>query len=79
MYAQLIMFVCTKYYAIMRTTLDLPNELIKAAMEISGAKTKSQVIKEALEDMIARNKRAKLLTFRGKIDLNIDLDTLRDR
>jgi Arc/MetJ family transcription regulator len=73
------MFVYIYNYANMRTTLDLPNELIKAAMEITGAKTKSQVIKEALEDMISRNNRAKLMSYKGKIDLNIDLDILRER
>lgn len=38
----------------MRTTLVISEELIKEAMELTGAKTKSQLIKEALEDQIAR-------------------------
>ncbi|MFY0601868.1 MAG: type II toxin-antitoxin system VapB family antitoxin [Cyclobacteriaceae bacterium] len=63
----------------MRTTLDLPESLIEQAMKISGAKTKSQVIKSALEEMIRKDQRMKLLTFKGKIDLNIDLDISRGR
>ena len=63
----------------MRTTLDLPEELLKEAMKISGAKTKSEVIKLALNEQINRHKRLKLLSFKGKIDLEIDLDTLRAR
>lgn len=63
----------------MRTTLDLPEELIREALEITGAKTKSQLIKGALENQIRQIKRQRLLTFKGKIDLNVDLDTLRDR
>ena len=63
----------------MRTTLDIPEELMKEAMKVTGAKTKSQVIKEALEAQIKKAKRQRLLSFKGKIDLNVDLDTLRDR
>jgi Arc/MetJ family transcription regulator len=63
----------------MRTTLDLPNGLIDKAMKISGAKTKSLLVKEALEEMIRKRERVKLLTFKGKVDLNIDLDELRER
>lgn len=63
----------------MRTTLDLPEELLEEAMKISGAKTKSEVIKLALNEQINRHKRLKLLSFKGKIDLEIDLDTLRAR
>ena len=64
---------------VMRTTLDLPDDLLNRAMEISGAKTKSQLVKEALEDLINRRQRLKLLTFKGKIDLNVNLDELRER
>ena len=63
----------------MRTTLDIPEDLINEAMKITGAKTKSQVIKEALEEQIRKVKRQRLLNFKGKLDLNIDLDVTRDR
>lgn len=63
----------------MRTTLDIPEELIDEAMKISGAKTKSELIKQALTEQINRHKRMKLLSFKGKIDLDIDLDITRDR
>lgn len=63
----------------MRTTLDISSELLSQAMKITGAKTKSQVIKEALQELIAREKRVRLLNFKGKIDLDIDLAMLRDR
>ncbi|MEX2336309.1 MAG: type II toxin-antitoxin system VapB family antitoxin [Fulvivirga sp.] len=63
----------------MRTTLDIPADLMKKAMQITGSKTKSQAIKDALEALVASEKRKKLLLYKGKIDLNIDLDLLRDR
>jgi Arc/MetJ family transcription regulator len=63
----------------MRTTLDIPEALIKEVMKITGAKTKSQAITEALKAQIKRAKRQRLLSFKGKIDLNVDLDQTRDR
>lgn len=63
----------------MRTTLEIPEELIDEAMKLTGAKTKSQLITDALKEKIEKIKRQRLLTFKGKIDLDIDLDVLRDR
>lgn len=63
----------------MRTTLDLPEELINEAMRITKAQTKSQMFKELLSDLILREKRKRLITFAGKINLDIDLNDLRDR
>ena len=59
--------------------MDIPEELIKEAMELTGAKTKSQLIKEALEMQIAVIKRKRLITLKGTVDLDVDLDILRDR
>ena len=63
----------------MRTTLDLPNDLIEHAMAITHAKTKTQVIIMALENIVQQEKYNKLITYHGKIDLEIDLDSLRKR
>jgi Arc/MetJ family transcription regulator len=63
----------------MRTTIDIPEELLKEVMKITGATTKSQAIKLALEEKIAITKRKRLITMKGSIDLDVDLDVLRDR
>ncbi len=63
----------------MRTTLDIPLDLILEAMRITNAKTKSEAIRTALELLILQEKRKKLITFKGKVDLNINLDRLRKR
>lgn len=63
----------------MRTTLDISEELIKEAMHLSGAKTKSQAIRQALEQQVKQIKRKRILTAKGKIDLDADLDVLRSR
>lgn len=63
----------------MRTTLDLPNELIDEAMQITHAKTKTELIKLALANIIQQEKINKLINFHGSIDLDIDLNVLRKR
>ncbi|HMR17936.1 MAG TPA: type II toxin-antitoxin system VapB family antitoxin [Sphingobacterium sp.] len=63
----------------MKTTIDLPKELIDEAVRISGSKSKIEAIKQALQEMIEREKRLKLLNFKGKIDLDIDLAVTRNR
>ena len=66
-------------YNIMRTTLDLPKELVDEAMKLTGATTKSQMIKDALQAEINRVKRQRLIAKMGTIDLDIELDTHRSR
>ena len=63
----------------MRTTLDLPEELLKEAMNLTHINTKTDVIKVALENLIQREKIKDLKKYFGKIDLDINLDTLRNR
>ena len=63
----------------MRTTLDLPNELIDEAMQITHAKSKTDLIKLALTNIIQQEKINKLINFHGAIDLDIDLNSLRKR
>jgi len=63
----------------MRTTLDLPEALIDEAMALTHIQTKTDLIKTALQNLIQREKIKDLKQFFGKIDLDIDLNTLRDR
>lgn len=63
----------------MRTTIDLPENLITEAMKLTNIKTKTDVIKEALVSLIQREKIKNIKDFYGKININIDLDKLRNR
>jgi Arc/MetJ family transcription regulator len=63
----------------MRTTLDLPEDLINEAMKATRIKTKTKVIITALEDLIRKSKISGLKEFKGKVDLDIDIDALRGR
>ena len=64
---------------IMRTTLDLPEELIVEAMELSKSNSKTSTIVKALETLIRFKKMELLADCYGKADLDIDLDVLRKR
>jgi Arc/MetJ family transcription regulator len=63
----------------MRTTLDLPENLIAEALKVSRKKTKTALIISALEDVVRKNRIQEIKRYKGKVDLEMDLDSLRDR
>jgi len=63
----------------MRTTLDLPEKLVKDAMKIANVETKTKVIVVALQELIRKSRISALKKFKGKIDMDIDLDMIRGR
>jgi len=63
----------------MRTTLDLPEELLIEAMKTTQIRTKTKVIITALEDLIRKSKISGIKQYKGKIDLDLDLDSIRGR
>ena len=77
--------VCIECYSnayrrfIMRTTLDLPEELLNEAMKTTHIQTKTKVIITALEELIRKSKISDLKKYKGKVDLDIDLNALRGR
>lgn len=63
----------------MRTTLDLPEELVREAMQASHQKTKTAVIITALQDLVRKRRLQDLRHYKGRVDLDADLDVLRKR
>ncbi|MCA9433486.1 MAG: type II toxin-antitoxin system VapB family antitoxin [Candidatus Omnitrophica bacterium] len=63
----------------MRTTLDLPEALLDEAMKVSHQKTKTSVIITALEEYVRKHRLQSLKKYKGKVDLDVDLDNLRKR
>lgn len=61
----------------MRTTIDIPEDLLAEAMRLSGAKSKTSTIILSLQELINRKKIDKLRAMRGTVSLDIDLDALR--
>jgi len=63
----------------MRTTLDLPENLLNEVMEATHTRTKTAVIIKALEDLLRKSRISDLKKYRGKISLEMNLDEIRDR
>ena len=78
MHNELILYASAKE-AFMRTTLDLPENLLVEAMKVTHTNTKTGVIVLALKELLRKSKISALKQYRGKIDLDIDLNEIRDR
>jgi Arc/MetJ family transcription regulator len=63
----------------MRTTLNIDDEALQAAMKLSGGRTKTEVINEALRRFVRAKKRLRLLDLRGKVEWEGEIDDLRKR
>ncbi len=63
----------------MRTTLDLPKDLIDEAMKITHISKKTELIKTALRNLIQKERIKDLKKYYGKVNLDIDLNVLRKR
>lgn len=63
----------------MRTTLDLPEGLLREAQEILGFKSKTDVIVVALRELVRRHKLEQLKALAGKIEIDVDLPKSRRR
>lgn len=63
----------------MRTTLDLPQDLLDEAIKVSHCRTKTEVIQVALQNLIQQERVREIKNYRGKVHLNIDFDSLRNR
>jgi len=49
----------------MRTNIDLNDELVAEAMQITGARTKREVVERALAELVARAKRPSIAGLLG--------------
>jgi hypothetical protein len=63
----------------MRTTLIIPDDLMRDLMNETGEKSKTLLVRRSLEEMLNRVRRQNLKHLRGKIDLDIDLKALRSK
>jgi len=63
----------------MRTTLIIPEKLMSDLMEATGEKSKTVLVCRSLENMLERVRSERLKCLRGKIDLDIDLEALRNK
>jgi Arc/MetJ family transcription regulator len=54
----------------MRTTVDLPEELMSDLMALSKTRKKKDAVRVALEEFVRRKKLEKLLALPGKIEIS---------
>ena len=64
----------------MRTNIILEDSLVKEALKYSGAKTKRELIHQALEEFVKNRRRRNLLDLAGKIEFakGYDYKSLRE-
>jgi Arc/MetJ family transcription regulator len=62
----------------MRTNIEIDEELMKQAMNLSGLKTKRAVVEEGLRLLIQIKEQSSLLALRGKLHWEGDLNAMRD-
>ena len=63
----------------MRTTLDLPADIVDEAREVWGFKSKTDTIVFALKEVIRRGHIQGLKELFGKVHIELDLDKVRKR
>ena len=61
----------------MRTNIDLDDDLVRQALELSNIKTKKEVVEQALINYIATLKRKELLALKGKVVWEGNLKQMR--
>ena len=63
----------------MRTTLNIDDEALEEAMQVSEGRSKTEVVNEALRRFARAKRRRQLLDLRGTIDWEGSVDSLRKR
>lgn len=63
----------------MRTTLDLPEDLLEEARTTLGFKSKTDTVVMALRELLRRRRIEDLKSLMGKVQLEVDVPTSRRR
>jgi len=61
----------------MRTNIDIDDDLMKAALQASGAKTKKEAVERGLRALVRLQQQAEIRRFRGKLPWRGDLEAMR--
>lgn len=63
----------------MRTTLDLPEELVESARRALGFKSKTDTVIVALREIVRRHRLEALKDLLGRVELDVDVARSRRR
>ncbi len=61
----------------LRTNIELDEKLVGEAMRLTRKRTKKEVVNYALEELVRKLKRKKLLDFEGKVEWAGTLQEMR--
>jgi Arc/MetJ family transcription regulator len=60
-----------------RTNIVLNEDLVAQGLQLTGLKTRRQLVDHALHEMVRHRRQKEILSLKGKIDWQGDLSTLR--
>jgi len=60
-----------------RTNIELDEKLVKEGLKLTRKKTKKDLVNHALQELVSRLKRKKILELEGKVKWSGKLDDLR--
>lgn len=60
-----------------RTSIDIDDKLIQEGLKITHLKTKKELVNFALQELIKREKRKRIMDLKGKLQFDIDLNQMR--
>jgi Arc/MetJ family transcription regulator len=63
----------------MRTTLDLPTDLVEEARNVLGFKSKTDTVVLALREVVRRSRVDELKALMGRVQLDVDIPRSRRR
>lgn len=63
----------------MRTTLDLPEDLLEEARRLLAFKSKTDTVVFSLRELVRRKRIEEIKSLAGRITLDIDIDRSRRR
>ena len=63
----------------LRTNIELDERLVKEALKLTHKKTKKDLVNYALEELVSKIKRKKLLELEGKVEWTGSLAEMRKR
>ncbi len=60
-----------------RTNIDLDDKLVKAGLKITHLRTKKELVNYALEELIKKERRKRIMELKGQIQWEGDLRQMR--
>lgn len=62
----------------MKTNIQIDDVLVKEGFRLTGFKTKKDLVNHALSELVRRKNQKKILSLKGKIEWQGDLNKMRE-